>query len=355
LVTSDGVYSDDDCLYPSAGAIQIDNIQVTINQEDAPPVVSPVETCQPGDPVQWEGVGEPSCGNFGQLMANLDDIDPDQDNHSPQWTFIDDGIIVPGTGGSLCDTWCYGPGGFVLNSTGGLCGEGSEIHNSVLSPAIELPRSPFSYLVLGFDAYLHIDEESQYTGYTGYMGWDLETTADPTGASGWVPVNETFYFNYGQYSRFWLPVSKDRLATEACLARIRLSVLVTNVGSFGSESDMTPAPYFDNVQLQAFKVRGKEPEEEIDVSLQVDAAPNPFNPSVTISYAMPKDGPIAVKIYDIQGKLVNTLIDGTVNAGPGQVTWKGTDQLGRSVATGVYFCRVVTPDESAVRKLLLAK
>lgn len=354
LVNTDGVWSDEDCLYATVGAIQVDNIQVTIDQDGTPPVVSPVETCQPGDPVQWEATGQPGCGNFGQLWTELDDLDPDQDNHSPQWAFIDDGLVVPGTGGSLCDTWCYGPDGFVINGTGGLCGEGSELINSVLSPPIELPRSPFKSLVVSFDTYLHA---YIYPGYVGFMQWHLETTADPTGLSGWEvwQYNNAYFHPDGEYSRFETAVGKNDLAEDACLARIRLVLWVNNIFTGGTEADMTPAPYFDNVRLQAVKTTGKPPEDDIDISLRVDAAPNPFNPSVTISYAMPKDGQIAVRIYDIQGRLVNTLIDGTVAAGPGQVTWRGTDQAGRSMATGVYFVLVVTPDETVSRKLLLAK
>ena len=68
-----------------------------------PDQIGGIETCQPGDPVLWTPVSGLGCGNFGQLMADLDDIDEDVDNHSPQWIFIDDGVIVPGTGGSPCN------------------------------------------------------------------------------------------------------------------------------------------------------------------------------------------------------------------------------------------------------------
>lgn len=352
-VISDGGWSDEDCSYPSVGAAQIDNLQVTISQDGYPDLVSPVETCQPGDPLQWQPTTAPGCGNFGQLWTGLDDIDPDQDNHSPQWAFIDDGLIVPGTGGSLCVTWCYGPDGYVVNGTGGLCGEGSTVINSVLSPPIKLPRSPFKSLVASWDAFLHADPEA---GAAGFMSWSLETTADPTGLTGWESYNsDSVYYADGNYIRVAVEVDQDDLAGNACFARIRMGVLVFELWIWGRPVDMTPAPYFDNVRLQAVKKSGKEPEVETEESLEITCHPNPFNPAVTISYVTQKAGNLEVKIFDIRGKLVDILYSGRVAAGPGQVTWLGTDRQGHNAASGVYFCQVQTQETSRTKKIILAK
>jgi flagellar hook assembly protein FlgD len=58
-------------------------------------------------------------------------------------------------------------------------------------------------------------------------------------------------------------------------------------------------------------------------------------------------------VYDIAGKLVKTLASGNLPAGPGQVTWNRTDDAGRQVACGVYFCRLQTGGTDLSRKLVV--
>jgi hypothetical protein len=82
--------------------------------------------------------------------------------------------------------------------------------------------------------------------------------------------------------------------------------------------------------------------------------PNPFNPSTTIRYDMPADGgAVTLRIYDVSGRLVRTLVDGPQAAGQKQVTWNGKDDLGRSVVSGVYFYRLEAPRYKKTLKMIL--
>ncbi|KPJ60644.1 MAG: hypothetical protein AMJ46_05100 [Latescibacteria bacterium DG_63] len=83
--------------------------------------------------------------------------------------------------------------------------------------------------------------------------------------------------------------------------------------------------------------------------------PNPFNPSATISFALPSDGRVLIEVYDIVGRKVITLLDGHRQAGYHNVVWYGKDIQGRPVASGVYFCRVQFGDETDVQKMILLK
>jgi len=83
--------------------------------------------------------------------------------------------------------------------------------------------------------------------------------------------------------------------------------------------------------------------------------PNPFNPETTISFSIPASGQTSVKIYNLKGQLVRTLIDETMNAGYQKVVWNGTDDNQKSVASGVYFYRVNNAGKIITRKMLLAK
>ncbi len=83
--------------------------------------------------------------------------------------------------------------------------------------------------------------------------------------------------------------------------------------------------------------------------------PNPFNPSTTIRFVVPTDGPVRLDVFDVRGARVVTLVDATLSAGAHAVSWNGRDARGRAVASGSYFCRLVAAGGSATRKMLLVK
>jgi hypothetical protein len=83
--------------------------------------------------------------------------------------------------------------------------------------------------------------------------------------------------------------------------------------------------------------------------------PNPFNPTTTISFSLPEAGDVLLKIYNIRGQLVRTLIDKRTPAGYHEVTWDGRNQSDRAAASGVYFYRLETQDFSKTRKMMLIK
>ena len=78
--------------------------------------------------------------------------------------------------------------------------------------------------------------------------------------------------------------------------------------------------------------------------------PNPFNPTTFIQYQLPKDTRVTLKIYDILGREVATLVDGRQTAGYHEVEFDGS-----RFASGVYFYRLTTPTYSKVQKMILMK
>ncbi|HPF09208.1 MAG TPA: T9SS type A sorting domain-containing protein, partial [Candidatus Cloacimonadota bacterium] len=83
--------------------------------------------------------------------------------------------------------------------------------------------------------------------------------------------------------------------------------------------------------------------------------PNPFNPSTTISYSVPTDGDVALSIYNARGQLVNTLVNEYKSKGRYLIAWQAKDLRGASVASGVYFLRLRSGNQSISRKILLTK
>jgi hypothetical protein len=84
--------------------------------------------------------------------------------------------------------------------------------------------------------------------------------------------------------------------------------------------------------------------------------PNPFNPSTTIAYDVPASGAdVTIRIYDVAGRLVRTLVNGRVEPGRGTVVWEGRGDRGEWVSSGVYFVRMESRAFSQTRKIVMLK
>ena len=84
--------------------------------------------------------------------------------------------------------------------------------------------------------------------------------------------------------------------------------------------------------------------------------PNPFNPSTKIQFTVPEPEKVRMEVYDLQGRLVRTLVDYEVyNQGKYEVTWNGLDNHGNKVASGVYFAKMHAGKFAQTRKMILAK
>jgi hypothetical protein len=85
--------------------------------------------------------------------------------------------------------------------------------------------------------------------------------------------------------------------------------------------------------------------------------PNPFNPSTTIAYDIPEGDNVQVqlKVYNMRGQLVRTLVDESKSEGSYQIQWDGTDNYGRRVSSGVYFYRIKAGEFSKTRKMVILK
>ncbi|MBK7141035.1 MAG: T9SS type A sorting domain-containing protein [bacterium] len=83
--------------------------------------------------------------------------------------------------------------------------------------------------------------------------------------------------------------------------------------------------------------------------------PNPFNPTTVIEFALPRASNVKIELYDITGRLVRTLTDGSMSAGTHKVSFDGRSSSGNQLASGVYFYRLQANDFTATKKMLLMK
>lgn len=82
--------------------------------------------------------------------------------------------------------------------------------------------------------------------------------------------------------------------------------------------------------------------------LLVRAMPNPFRAATEVRFDLPRQAPVRVEVFDLSGRRVAVLTEGTRNAGPHSVRWNGRNTAGTPTAGGIYFIRVVTPTETQV-------
>jgi hypothetical protein len=241
---SDGAWDDSDCLWPTQGhtnlddlAVSLDGVQVTFDDFEA-------------GLGNWEVVLPVSVGDFAKVWPSLTDIDPCRGNQSPQFAFVDDGIVEPCTGGTIGQTWLYGPGGYIVNHLGGCAGPDFHMQNEIWSPQLDYPAGAYDGATLQFDIFRHqiIDNGMFYV-------WHVRSSVD-AGATwdGWQDRNFVYYGG-PDYSR----VSQS--CTDLMLPGRNAAQIALGLNELGwvwnlEGTDGTAAPYIDNVAFFVYEFGG---------------------------------------------------------------------------------------------------
>jgi hypothetical protein len=85
------------------------------------------------------------------------------------------------------------------------------------------------------------------------------------------------------------------------------------------------------------------------------AHPNPFHPATTIPFSIGARGQVLLRVFDVQGRVVRTLVDDTLVPGAHAAIWDGLRPDGRPVGSGVYFVDLTAADKTLRRKLVLLR
>ena len=83
--------------------------------------------------------------------------------------------------------------------------------------------------------------------------------------------------------------------------------------------------------------------------------PNPFNPETHITFYLSHPGEMKLEIYNVRGQKIRTLISGLQTAGEHSIVWKGRDDNGNTVSSGIYFYRLESDDIVKIQKAILMK
>lgn len=83
--------------------------------------------------------------------------------------------------------------------------------------------------------------------------------------------------------------------------------------------------------------------------------PNPFNPTTKISYSVNSQSSVKLRIFDIKGETVRTLVEDYRSVGDYEVEWNGSNDSGMKQPTGVYFYELIVNGQKQVNKMILLK
>ncbi len=83
--------------------------------------------------------------------------------------------------------------------------------------------------------------------------------------------------------------------------------------------------------------------------------PNPFNPSTNIDFTIPKSGFTKLVVYNVEGQMVKTLLNGMHAKGKYSVEWNGTNSAGANVSSGVYFYKLISNKYSEIKNMILLR
>jgi hypothetical protein len=174
----------------------------------------------------------------------------------------------------------------------------------------------------------------------------------------YTPATNTWQFFYRDDGSYTSPPQDPETGT---LSQIGTSVVdnaytstqMTYMGAYW-QGDMTSGrtAHFDNLKVKVSIPTGNtQISSEIPSEFKLhDNFPNPFNPSTTIKYDIPKSSFVKLAVYDITGKEVALLVNNNLQAGKYEVKWNGANQ-----SSGVYFVRIEAGSFSRNVRMVLVK
>ena len=138
--------------------------------------------------------------------------------------------------------------------------------------------------------------------------------------------------------------------------------------SFVDSSNILNIPYYYRLSAQDFSGNRSDYTNVIEmIILQIDDNmlpdqfalhqnyPNPFNPTTTIRYDIAQESRVLIQVFDIQGRLVKTLVEKMDTPGKKSIHWNATNQIGDPVSAGMYLYIIQTDSFNDTKKMLLLK
>ncbi|MCK4681363.1 hypothetical protein KAT82_09555, partial [bacterium] len=170
------------------------------------------------------------------------------------------------------------------------------------------------------------------------------------------PIGEVFFWYGDEEGRVLMDVAV--LGTGVTIGGsgdLAILTFRSLAGGYQLEVDSARLRDVDNIDLDA-RLGGYASGGDLPTVFRlVQNAPNPFNPKTTLAYHVPRESEVTIRVYDVAGRSVRTLVDGMVEPGRHAAVWDGTNDGGEAVGSGIYFCTMEAPDFHDSRKMTLLK
>jgi len=115
---------------------------------------------------------------------------------------------------------------------------------------------------------------------------------------------------------------------------------------------------YDGLVILRHIINGGQEEKDLDnryCAKLFQNYPNPFHTNTVIRYQLPEKDRVSLKICDVTGRIMRVLVDGTKREGSYSVIWDGTDNVGKRVTNGMYFCQFTIGEATFTKKLIVLK
>ncbi len=175
--------------------------------------------------------------------------------------------------------------------------------------------------------------------------WTVQVSND--GGATWTNVEYTT-----ASSNAWVNIVFDLDTYYATPGTVQLRFKAEDAGS----GSLVEALVDDFLLMGSFDLSGVDEGVSTHFVTRLDQnSPNPFNPKTEIRFSLKQAGQASLRIFDAQGRLVKSLAEGKLEAGPQSIVWDGTDSAGQRAASGVYFYRLVTTEQTVSKRMVLLK
>jgi len=165
-------------------------------------------------------------------------------------------------------------------------------------------------------------------------------------------------------------ISNPRSAVDSLLAVLDLEmVLLLQNSDETKQAVSTKYSQYKYPSMRAFKTKHHEHLEQLyELAGKAEAEiiippkpmisrnyPNPFNPSTTIAFSLPKRGKTRLCVYNLKGQLIRELVNEEQERGQYLAVWDGTDKKARQVSSGIYFAHLVSGTQNYIHRMILMK
>ena len=331
-------------------------------------------------PEYWNSPGDMTIGVYaheiGHLFGLPDLYDTDGSSRGiGKWSLMSGGSWNGTLGNSPAhiDAWCKAELGFVTPINVGANVTGATLPRITDSAKVYRVWADGS---VGNEYYLI--ENRQKTGYDTYLPgsglciWHIDDSKSSNTAE-WYPTHTSsgnFWVALEQADGLWEmeknldqgdgadPFPGTGNVTTFSAATTPNSNAYDGTQTFVTVTNISPSASVMTCDFQVSLVADVKDGDggvPTDYKTTLHNSPNPFNPATTIEFSNELESPATLAVYDILGRRLSTLWNGTLPAGTHQMEWNGVDDHGNRAASGVYLARLDLAGRSTVRKMVLLR